>query len=100
LWTVRIEVIFVEIQRFTGTSSGMPEGQLADTAYFLHKQWRIPVVKDIYLVIGVVRLSQVTNPGQFRFQVFRGHSLTQGLRFANFHFLIHKKIELKAKSKK
>jgi len=97
---VRIEVILVKIQGFTGTSSGVPESQFAYSAYLVHKQWRAPVVEDVYLVIGVVRLSQVANPGQFRCQVFHGHRLAQGLRIAIFQFLIHGEIKLRTKSKK
>ena len=54
---VRIEIIFIEVERLARSAAGMPEGELTYAAYLVHQQGRGVVVKEIDLVVGVVGLS-------------------------------------------
>ena len=74
-----IKVEFVEVERLARPSAGVPEGQLADAADLVHKQGRGTVVKEIYLVVGVVGLPQITYPCQFRNKLIHRYRVTQRL---------------------
>jgi len=58
------------------------------------------VIKQVYLVVGVVCLPEITYPGELRYQIFHGDSLTQRLHITVTHHLLHGVIKLRTKIKK
>ena len=74
---IRIEIVLIEVQRLP-VPPPAPEGQFADAANLVCTE--NSVIKDVYLVIGIVSLPEISDPCKFCCQDLPPEQLAERLR--------------------